>query len=90
MNLNLYSQLKLASELCEAVDTNHATHLEHRSLDAILDLISIIRQLQESNDETNKKPSNTVSYTRDFYDSTLGYGRSSNKQNLSNSKSYKS
>ena len=55
MKLNLYSQLKLASELSEAIDSNHATHLEHRSLDAILDLVSIIRQLQENNHEANKK-----------------------------------
>ena len=79
MNLNLYSQLKLASELSEAIDTNHATHLEHRSLDAILDLISIIRHLQESNDVTNKQTGTSVSYTRDFYGSTLGYGRTGNK-----------
>ena len=79
MNLNLYSQLKLASELSEAIDTNHATHLEHRSLDAILDLISIIRHLQESNDVTNKQTGTSISYTRDFYSSTLGYGRDSRK-----------
>ena len=79
MKLNLYSQLKLASELSEAVDSNHATHLEHRSLDAILDLIGIIRQLQESNDEINKKTDSGISYTRDFYGSTLGYGRTNNK-----------
>ena len=79
MKLNLYSQLKLASELSEAIDANHATHLEHRSLDAILDLISIIRQLQESNDETNKKTDSSVNYTRDFYGSTLGYSRINNK-----------
>lgn len=79
MNLNLYSQLKLASELSEAIDTNHATHLEHRSLDAILDLISIIRHLQEDNDVTNKQTGTSVSYTRDFYCSTLGYGRTGNK-----------
>ena len=78
MKLNLYSQLKLASELCEAVDTNHATHLEHRSLDAILDLIGIIRQLQEDND-VNKKPNSSINYTGDFYGSTLGYGRDSRK-----------
>lgn len=75
MKLNLYSQLKLASELSEAIDTNHATHLEHRSLDAILDLISIIRQLQESNDETNNQTGSNVRYNGDFYSSTLGYGR---------------
>jgi hypothetical protein len=78
MNLNLYNQLKLASELSEAVDTNHATHLEHRSLDAILDLIAIIRQLQEDND-VNKKPNSSINYTGDFYGSTLGYGRDSRK-----------
>ena len=75
MNLNLYSQLKLASELSEAIDANHATHLEHRSLDAILDLIAIIRQLQEGNDEINKQTSHNVRYNGDFYSSTLGYGR---------------
>ena len=79
MKLNLYSQLKLASELSEAVDSNHATHLEHRSLDAILDLIGIIRQLQESNDDINKKTNPGISYTRDFYGSTLGYSRINNK-----------
>lgn len=79
MKLNLYSQLKLASELSEAIDSNHATHLEHRSLDAILDLISIIRQLQESNDEINKKTDSSINYTGDFYGSTLGYGRTGNK-----------
>lgn len=78
MKLNLYSQLKLASELCEAVDTNHATHLEHRSLDAILDLIGIIRQLQEDSD-VNKKTNSSLNYTGDFYGSTLGYGRDSRK-----------
>ena len=78
MNLNLYNQLKLASELSEAVDFNHATHLEHRSLDAILDLISIIRQLQENNDETNKKASTNINYSGDFYSTTLGYGRKNN------------
>lgn len=78
MKLNLYSQLKLASELSEAVDTQHATHLEHRSLDAILDLIGIIRQLQEDND-VNKKPNSSINYTGDFYGSTLGYGRDSRK-----------
>jgi hypothetical protein len=78
MNLNLYSQLKLASDLSEAIDTNHATHLEHRSLDAILDLISIIRQLQENNDELNKKADTSVRYSGDFYSSTLGYGRKNN------------
>jgi hypothetical protein len=75
MKLNLYSQLKLASELSEAIDTNHATHLEHRSLDAILDLISIIRQLQEDNDVTNNQTGNSFHYSGDFYSSTLGYGR---------------
>lgn len=75
MNLNLYSQLKLASELSEAIDSNHATHLEHRSLDAILDLISIIRQLQGDNDETNKQTGTSVRYSGDFYSATLGYGR---------------
>ena len=75
MKLNLYSQLKLASELSEAIDTNHATHLEHRSLDAILDLISIIRQLQEDNDVTNNQTGNSFRYSGDFYSSTLGYGR---------------
>lgn len=75
MKLNLYSQLKLAGELSEAIDANHATHLEHRSLDAILDLISIIRQLQENSDVTNNQTSNSVRYSGDFYSSTLGYGR---------------
>jgi hypothetical protein len=75
MKLNLYSHLKLASELSEAADANHATHLEHRSLDAILDLISIIRQLQGDNNEANFKTGNTVNYSGDFYSSTLGYGR---------------
>lgn len=75
MKLNLYNQLKLASDLSEAVDSNHATHLEHRSLDAILDLISIIRQLQEDNDVTNKQTGTSVRYSGDFYSSTLGYGR---------------
>ena len=79
MKLNLYNQLKLASELSEAIDTSHATHLEHRSLDAILDLIAIIRQLQEDNDVVNQKTGTSVSYTRDFYSSTLGYGRTSSK-----------
>lgn len=78
MKLNLYSHLKLASELSEATDTNHATHLEHRSLDAILDLIAIIRQLQEDND-VNKKTNSSINYTGDFYGSTLGYGRDSRK-----------
>jgi hypothetical protein len=79
MKLNLYNQLKLASDLSEAIDTNHATHLEHRSLDAILDLISIIRQLQEDNDGTNNQTSTGVRYSGDFYSSTLGYGRDSRK-----------
>jgi hypothetical protein len=57
------------------MDTNHATHLEHRALDAILDLLSFIRQLQEYNDETNKKASTNINYSGDFYSSTLGYGR---------------
>lgn len=78
MNLNLYSQLKLASELSEAVDTNHATHLEARSLDAILDLISIIRQLQGDNDETNIKADTSIRVSGDLFGSTLGYGRKSN------------
>jgi len=78
MNLNLYSQLKLASELSEAVDTNHATHLESRSLDAILDLISIIRQLQGDNDETNNQTSGTVRVSGDLFGSTLGYSRKNN------------
>ena len=78
MKLNLYNHLKLASELCEAADTQHATHLEHRSLDAILDLIAIIRQLQEDND-VNKKKNFSINYTGDFYGSTLGYGRDSRK-----------
>jgi hypothetical protein len=78
MNLNLYNQLKLASELSEAIDSNHATHLEHRSLDAILDLISIIRQLQEDNDVTNNQTSNTSRYNGDLFGSTLGYGRKNN------------
>jgi hypothetical protein len=75
MKLNLYSQLKLASELSETVDANQATHLEHRSLDAILDLLSIIRQLQEENNVTSKQKHSTVNYSGDFYGSTLGYGR---------------
>ena len=75
MKLNLYNHLKLATEISEAMDTNHATHLEHRALDAILDLLSIIRQLQENNDETNKKASTNINYSGDFYSSTLGYGR---------------
>jgi hypothetical protein len=74
MNLNLYNHLKLASDLSEAIDTNHATHLEHRSLDAILDLISIIRQLQKDND-VNKQTNTGVRYRGNFYSSTLGYGR---------------
>ena len=78
MKSNLYNHLKLASDLSEAIDTNHATHLEHRSLDAILDLISIIRQLQENNDVTNKQADTGVSYSGDFYSSTLGYGRKNN------------
>jgi hypothetical protein len=78
MNLNLYNHLKLASDLSEAIDTNHATHLEHRSLDAILDLISIIRQLQENNDVTNKPTNTNIRYSGDFYSSTLGYGRKNN------------
>ncbi len=73
MKLNLYSHLKLASELSEAADAHHATHLEHRSLDAILDLLSIIRQLQGDNNEA--KTGDTVNYSGDFYSSTLGYGR---------------
>ena len=79
MKLNLYNHLKLASELSEAVDTQHATHLEHRSLDAILDLIGIIRQLQEDNDVTNKQTNSSINYTGDFYGSSLGYGRDSRK-----------
>ena len=75
--LNLYNHLKLASDLSEAIDSNHATHLEHRSLDAILDLISIIRQLQENND-VNKQTSTGIRYSGDFYSSTLGYGRKNN------------
>jgi hypothetical protein len=75
MKLNLYSQLKLASELSEAVDANQATHLEHRSLDAILDLLSIIRQLQEENNVTSKQTESTVNYSGGFYGSTLGYSR---------------
>jgi hypothetical protein len=79
MNLNLYNHLKLASELSEAVDANHATHLEHRSLDAILELIAIIRQEKaEDNDETNKPTNTGVRYSGDFYSSTLGYGRKNN------------
>jgi hypothetical protein len=61
------------------MDTNHATHLEHRALDAILDLLSIIRQLQENNDVTNKQTGSGIGYTGDFYRSTLGYGRDSRK-----------
>jgi hypothetical protein len=78
MKSNLYNHLKLASDLSEAIDTDHATHLEHRSLDAILDLISIIRQLQENNDVTNKQADTGVRYSGDFYSSTLGYGRKNN------------
>ena len=78
MKLNLYNQLKLASDLSEAVDTNHATHLEHRSLDAILELISIIRQLQGDDDVTNNQTSGTVRVSGDLFGSTLGYGRKSN------------
>jgi hypothetical protein len=78
MKLNLYSHLKLASELSEATDANHATHLEHRSLDAILDLIAIIRQLQEDND-VKKQTNPSINYTGDFYGSALGYGRDSRK-----------
>ena len=79
MKLNLYNHLKLASELSEAVDTQHATHLEHRSLDAILDLIGIIRQLQEDNDVTNKQTNSSINYTGAFYGSSRGYGRDSRK-----------
>jgi hypothetical protein len=76
MNLNLYSHLKLASELSEAVDANHATHLEHRSLDAILELIAIIRhEKAEDNNEINKKANTNINYSGDFYSTTLGYGR---------------
>ena len=79
MNLNLYNHLKLASELSEAVCANHATHLEHRSLDAILELIAIIRQEKaEDNDETNKKANTNINYSGDLFGSTLGYGRKSN------------
>ena len=78
MKLNLYNQLKLASELSEAVDTNHATHLEHRSLDAILDLLSIIRQLQGDNDDTNNQTGGIVRVSGDLFGSTLGYGRKNN------------
>ena len=79
MKLNLYNHLKLASELSEAVDANHATHLEHRSLDAILELIAIIRQEKaEDNDETNKQTNLSVRYTGDLFGSTLGYGGKSN------------
>jgi hypothetical protein len=74
MKLNLYNQLKLASELSEAIDTNHATHLEHRSLDAILDLLSIIRQLQEESNVKSKTVDN-ARYSNEFISSTLGYGR---------------
>ena len=80
MKLNLYNHLKLASELSEAIDAHHATHLEHRSLDAILELIAIIRKEKaESNHETNKQTGITVRYTGDFYSSTLGYGRTNTK-----------
>lgn len=78
MKLNLYKHLKLAAELADAANTNHATHLEHKSLDALLDLISTIRQLQE---ESNVKPS-TISSNRtnsDIFGSTLGYERDSRK-----------
>jgi hypothetical protein len=75
MKLNLYNHLKLASELSEAIDTNHATHLEHRSLDAILDLLSIVRQLQGDNNVIINETKSNVNYTGDFYSTTLGYGR---------------
>ena len=78
MKLNLYNYLKLAAELSEASSTNHATHLEHRSLDAILDLLSIVRQLQEDND-VKQKTNPSVNYTGNFYDSTLGYERTYSK-----------
>jgi hypothetical protein len=78
MNLNLYNHLKLASELSEAVCANHATHLEHRSLDAILELIAIIRQEKtEDTNETNIKADPSVRISGDLFGSTLGYGRKS-------------
>ena len=79
MKLNLYNHLKLATEISEAIDTNSATPLERRSLDAILDLLSIIRKLQENNHEINKQASSSVNYTGDFYSPTLGYGRTNYK-----------
>lgn len=79
MKLNLYNHLKLATEISEAMDANSATPLERRSLDAILDLLSIIRKLQENNHEINKQASSSVNYTGDFYSPTLGYGRTSYK-----------
>jgi hypothetical protein len=79
MKLNLYNHLKLATEISEAMDTNSATPLERRSLDAILDLLSIIRKLQENNHEINKQASSSVNYTGDFYSPTLGYGRTNYK-----------
>ena len=79
MKLNFYNHLKLASELSDAVYANRATHLEHRSLDAILELIAIIREEKaESNHETNKQTNLSVRYTGDLFGSTLGYGGKSN------------
>ena len=78
MKLNLYNHLKLATEISELMDTNKTTDLERRSLDAILDLLSIVRQLQEEN---NVKPTtvNSNSSNSDLFGSTLGYGRDSYK-----------
>lgn len=78
MKLNLYNHLKLATEISQLMDANKTTDLERRSLDAILDLLGIIRQLQEDND-VNKKTNSSVNYTGDFYGSALGYGRDSRK-----------
>lgn len=77
MKLNLYNQLKLASELSEAIDSNHATHLEHRSLDAILDLISIVRELQ-GDSNVNPKTIDNSRASGDLFGPTLGYGRKNN------------
>lgn len=79
MKLNLYKHLKLATELSDAIEQqDFATHLEHRSLGTILDLINIIRQLNGDNDGTNNKTISPVHNSGDLFGSTLGYGRKNN------------
>lgn len=79
MNLNLYDHLKLATELSEAANTNHATHLEHRSLDSILELCALVRSLQGELDETKSKTVNNVRYFGNFPSPSLGYGATGSK-----------